>query len=409
MAARKAAHAFAIREALALYDQALEAIGHSGGPADGRTVIEVHRAKSTLHFVMSEFDRARAEAEQVAALARQLRDRQREAKALSRVAWAAVWQRDLDGAVARAREAIDVAGPLGGEEVLARAYFTIGYVRAGTGALAEAREAIGQALAAGRASQATTYLSLSLSVAGLLKNWEGEYGAAAQLQTEGLQLARERNVLVPLLFGLFYHGLTLSGQGAYEHGLALFREGIAIAERVGDETIHHSRLLNCLGWLHFELGDLDRAIELTRRSAEMVNRGRLDISLRNAEITLGNIYLAKGDLVQAGELLDGAFLLWKRSAEYPWMRWRYSMRLFDSLGRLGSLGASQRGRGNLRTRASTWRPVLGRVRIWSKAGASGPRSRSRGANSTTRRSPSRRLSGRPSPSPIRHSSGRRTS
>ncbi len=190
MAARKAAHAFAIREALALYDQALEAAEHSNRPEDGRTVIEVHRAKSTLHFVVSEFDRARAEAEQVAALARQLRDRQREAKALSRVAWAAVWQRDLDGAVARAREAIDVAGPIGGEEVLARAYFTIGYVRAGTGALAEAHEAIDKALAAGRASQISTYLSLSLSVAGLLKSWEGNYGAAATLQAEGVQLAR---------------------------------------------------------------------------------------------------------------------------------------------------------------------------------------------------------------------------
>ena len=128
--------------------------------------------------------------------------------------------------------------------------------------------------------------------------------------------------------------MTLSGQGAYERGLALFREGVTLAERVGDETIHHNRLLNCLGWLHFELGDLDRAIELTRRSAEMVRRGRLDIHLRNAEITLGNIYLAQRDLVQAGELLDGAYRLWERSAENLWMRWRYSMRLFDSLGRL---------------------------------------------------------------------------
>jgi DNA-binding NtrC family response regulator/tetratricopeptide (TPR) repeat protein len=333
MAARKAAHAFAIREALALYDQALEAAEHVNRPEDG-TVIEIHRAKSTLHFVVSEFDRARAEAEQVAALARQLQDRQREAKALSRVAWAAVWQRDLDGSVARAREAIDVAGPVGAEEVRARAYFTIGYVRAGAGALAEAREAIDQAIAAGRASQIPTYLSLSLSVAGLLKSWEGAYAEAAQLQAEGLQLARQRNQLVPLLFGFFYGGLTLSGQGEYERGLALFREGVALAERVGDEVIHHSRLLNCLGWLHFELGDLERAIELTRRSAEMVHRGRLDTSLRNAEITLGNIYLAQGDLTQAGDILDDVHRLWERSSANPWMRWRYSMRLFDSLGRL---------------------------------------------------------------------------
>lgn len=218
--------------------------------------------------------------------------------------------------------------------MLARAYFTIGYVRGATGALAEAREAIDQVLSAGRASQLTTYLSLSLSLAGLLKNWEGDYGGAAELQAEGLQLAREHNMLVPLLFGLFFHGLTLSGQGEYERALALFREGVTLAERVGDETIHYSRLLNCLGWLHLELGNFERASGFTRRSAEMVNRERLDTSLRNAEITLANVYLAKGDLVQAGELLDGAHRLWERSAASPWMRWRYSMRLFDSLGRL---------------------------------------------------------------------------
>ena len=333
MAAKKAAQAFAIREAIALYNQALEAAGHTGGAADARAVIEIHRAKSTLHFVVSEFELARAESEQVAALARHLGDRRREAKALSAIGWAAMWARDLDGAVTHAREAIAVAGPDGGDTV-ARAYFTIGYVRAGTGALAEAREAIDQALAASRASPMTAYLSLSLSFAGLLENWQGEYGSAAQLQAEGLQLARERNLLVPLLFGLFFHGLTLSGQGDYEGALALFREGVTLAERVGDEAIHHSRLLNCLGWLHLELGDLDRAVELTRRSAEMVNRGRLDTSLRNAELTLANVYLVKGDLGQAQELLDGAHRLWERSAASPWMRWRYSMRLFDGLGRL---------------------------------------------------------------------------
>ncbi len=334
LAARKAAQAFAIREALTLYDQALAATTHASEPSDPRTVMEIHRAKSTLRFVVSEFDHARAEGERGAVLARQLGDRMREAKALSRVAWAAVWQRDLEGAVARAQEAIRVAGPTGGEEVLARAYFTIGYVRAATGALAEARQAIDQALAASRASQVTSYLSLSLSFAGLLKSWEGEYADAAQLQAEGLRLARDGNSLVPQLFGLFFHGLTLSGQGQYERALSLFREGVTLAERVGHETIHYSRLLNCLGWVHLELGDFDRAVDFTRRSAAMVDRGRLDTSLRNAEITLGNIALARHDVAQAGELLEAANWHWERSAASPWMRWRYSMRLFDSLGRL---------------------------------------------------------------------------
>ena len=256
--------------------------------------------------MVSEFDHARAEGERGAVLARQLGDRMREAKALSRVAWAAVWQRDLEGAVARAEEAIRVAGPTGGEEVLARAYFTIGYVRAATGALAEARQAIDQALAASRASQVTAYLSLSLSFAGLLKSWEGEYAGAAQLQAEGLRLARDGNSLVPQLFGLFFHGLTLSGQGQYERALSLFRGGRhpGRARRRRDDPLQPAAELPRLGAL--ELGDFDRAVDFTRRSAAMVDRGRLDTSLRNAEITLGNIALARHDVAQAGELLEAA-------------------------------------------------------------------------------------------------------
>ena len=57
-----------------------------------------------------------------------------------------------------------------------------------------------------------------------------------QLQAEGLRLARDGNSLVPQLFGLFFHGLTLSGQGQYDRALSLFREGVTLAERVGDET-----------------------------------------------------------------------------------------------------------------------------------------------------------------------------
>ena len=55
--------------------------------------------------------------------------------------------------------------------------------------------------------------SLSLSTAGLLRNWEGDYEAAVRLQDEGLSLARDRQLLVPLLFSCFLRGLTLTEQG----------------------------------------------------------------------------------------------------------------------------------------------------------------------------------------------------
>jgi DNA-binding NtrC family response regulator/tetratricopeptide (TPR) repeat protein len=331
-AAEKAANAFATREALALYDQALEILGETGSP-DLPTVMDIHAAKATLYFVLSEFDRSRAEAERIVPLARQIGDRMREAKALAGIAWAATWARDLDGAVARAREAIQAAEPVAGEAVLARAHLTIGFVRAVSGGLEEARDAIDRALVASQSGGEVADRSLVLSVAGLLKNWEADYAAAARLQAEGLALARRHNLLVPLLLNFFLHGLTLAGKGDYERALALFREGLTFAESVGDEAIHH-RLLNCLGWVHAELGDLEGAIELNRRSAEVGRRRSDPGTFPNAEVNLGDVYLAKGDLALAAEHLEGAYAFCENPRTSQWMRWRYSIRLFASLGGL---------------------------------------------------------------------------
>ena len=116
-----------------------------------------------------------------------------------------------------------------------------------------------------------------------------------------------------------------------------------LAERIGDEVIHYSRLLNCLGWLHLELGDL-----VSSCRAEQPKRGdcgtwaaRPCLSKRR-DPDLGNIYLAKGEIARAGDLLDEAYRFWESPSTNPWMQGRYSMRLFDSLGRLclarGELG-----------------------------------------------------------------------
>jgi DNA-binding NtrC family response regulator/tetratricopeptide (TPR) repeat protein len=298
-AAAKAARAFAVREALTLYGQALEAAGRPGGLADPGAVSEIHEARAALYFVLSEFDRSRAEAERVMVLARQVGDRAREVKALAAIGWAAMWARDLDGSVAHAREAIRVAGPGGGATV-ARAQFTIGFVRAVSGGLDEARGAIEQALVTSLSSREWATRSLSLSVAGVLKNWEGEYDAASRLQAEGLVLAREHHLLIPLLFNFFIHGMTLTGKGDYEAALTLFREGLSFAEKVGDEAIHH-RLLNCLGWLHTELGDLDGAIDLNRQSAEVGRRRNDPGTFPNAEVNLGEVYLAGSSGYSVGD------------------------------------------------------------------------------------------------------------
>jgi transcriptional regulator with AAA-type ATPase domain/tetratricopeptide (TPR) repeat protein len=336
-AARQAEQSFATREALALYDEAKSAAEQqAGGIAAPATLIAIHEAKARLHFVRSDFEQSGAEAERILPLARLTGDAVKEGEALATIAWASTWGRKLDAALRFARDALTVAEPAGALAVQGRALFTIGFVRAVTGVLDESQAALDHAIALSTRAGDVTHRSLSLTTAGLLQNWAGDYDAAIRLQDEGLVLARERGQLLPLLFSCFMRGLTLTGKGDYDEGFAAFAEGLTLAERVGDEAIHH-RLLNCLGWLYAELGDLDHAEALNTISARIGQRRRDPGTQPNAELNLGDIFRARGDLLRAQEFYDGVHRYYRDPASSVWMRVRYSTRMFAGLGELALL------------------------------------------------------------------------
>jgi transcriptional regulator with AAA-type ATPase domain/tetratricopeptide (TPR) repeat protein len=331
-AAAQAERTFAIREALAHYDAALDAARHlGGGVGDPATLIPIHEAKARLFFVISEFEHSEAEGERILPLARLTGNRIKEAEALATIAWAAMWsRRDLDAAIRASREAIAVAEPAGALAVQARAHLTIGFIRGVTGVSDESHAELDKAVAISAAAGDRVYRSLSLTIGGLLRNWTGDYDEAARMQAEGLSLARETGVLVPLLFSCFMRGLTLTGKGDYDEAFAAFNEGLSLAERVGDEAIHH-RLLNCLGWLYGDLGDLDEAEALNAVSARIGRRRNDPGTQPNAELNLAEVFRVRGDLARAKDQYDAVFGYWKNPTT-EWMRFRYSIRMFAGMG-----------------------------------------------------------------------------
>ena len=331
-AAEQAEKTFATREALAHYDAALGAAQKlGGGVGDPATLIAIHEAKARLYFVISEFEESAAEGERILPLARLTGNRVKEAEALATIAWAAMWsRRDLDAAIRASRDAIAVAEPVGALAVQARAHLTIGFIRGVTGVTDESHAELDKAVAISAAAGDRVYRSLSLTIGGLLRNWIGDYEEAARMQAEGLALARDTGVLVPLLFSCFMRGLTLTGKGEYDEAFASFNEGLSLTERVGDEAIHH-RLLNCLGWLYADLGDLDEAEALNAVSAQ-IGRRRSDPGTQpNAELNLADVFRVRGDLARAKDQYDAVFRYWKHPTT-EWMRFRYSIRMFAGMG-----------------------------------------------------------------------------
>jgi class 3 adenylate cyclase/tetratricopeptide (TPR) repeat protein/ribosomal protein L40E len=332
-AAEKAAKAFTIREAIALYDEALEAARKLGDTLQSKILMEIQQAKMSLYFILSDFESSRAEGERLQGLARRFADRANEGAALAGMGFASLWAHNFDRALDYSRQAMEVAEKINAQPVLARGHLTTGIVYAVTGQLHDAGREFERVLTLTRSAGEIFHQSLALALTGFLKNWEGDYDEALHLQSEGLRLARKHNVLVPLLHGLFIHGVTLTGKGNYDEALQVFEEGLGVTEKVGDEIDRH-RLLNSLGWLYIEIGDLDRAINVNQKGAEGARKRGDSETIANPELNLADIFLSKGDLVLAQELLEGVYKLTKDPATSDWMKWRYSTHLFASLGEL---------------------------------------------------------------------------
>ncbi len=213
-AAQQAEQSFATREALALYDEARRRRNSkAGGVGDPARSSRIHEAKARLYFVTSDFERSAAEGERILPLARLTGDSIKEAEALATIAWASTWGRNLDAAVRFSREALAVGGA--GRRARGagpRAFHDRVRARRDRRARREpaSRSTRRWRSAAPPAMPCTR--SLSLSTAGLLRNWAGDYAEAARLQSEGHALARDRGLLVPLLFSCFLRGLTLTAR-----------------------------------------------------------------------------------------------------------------------------------------------------------------------------------------------------
>jgi class 3 adenylate cyclase/tetratricopeptide (TPR) repeat protein len=332
----KAAKAFALQEALRFYEEALAAARQLGGGIPVTTLMEIHGARSDLFFSVGDFSRAQTEADERLTLSRRAGDRTSEAGALVQGAIARVWREDFPEGVARATEAIEVSEAVGAQPALAGALFVTGLVSAVTGEHEKADEQMGRALSISRSERDFTRQGTVLFFIGLLRGWHGRYRETVTLGTEGVRLAREQQLVSPLMRCLWTQGIGYSGLGDYDAACAALREGLTLAEKLGDEGFM-CRFLNTLGWVHIECGDLDLGLEVSARGLELARRDRHATGAERAAFTLlneGDAFMARRDLAAASEKLEEALQIVKHPPPSRWMTWRYSTHCYVSLGEL---------------------------------------------------------------------------
>jgi class 3 adenylate cyclase/tetratricopeptide (TPR) repeat protein len=341
-AAGKAATAFGLRQALDLYGEALEAARRLGDRVQATVFIDIHRARADLFFAVGDFDRSRAEAEVLVEITRRVQDRLAEANALVQVANAQQWAENLPAALERSREAIEIAETLGAAAPLSGGFFVRGYVEAVSGDLDAAEADLGRAVEIARISGDPNRQAFALHLLGLRKSWQGQYGEGLRLNGDATRIAREHRLVSPLCRSLWLHGLASAETGHYDAGLAALDEGLALAEKIGDDA-YIPRFLNTLGWLRIDCGDFALGVELSELAYEHTNRSsraghgtgaERRAFIRNNE---ADALIAQGDLVGAGEALNESLHTVQHPPPSRWMTWRYATHCYASLGQLALL------------------------------------------------------------------------
>jgi class 3 adenylate cyclase/tetratricopeptide (TPR) repeat protein len=338
-AADKAAKAFGLRQAIDLNGQALDAAARLGDRVTPAALMAIHRERSELCFGVFDLDGAREAAEAVVALARRHGDRAAEAGGLAQLASTLQWAEEFPPALERVGEAIEIGEAIDAPRPLAAALYVRGYIRAVSGDLDGADEDVGRSLRIARAHGDIGREALVLYLHALHHGWQGRYDEGLAAGREGVRLAREHRLVVPLLRCLWNEALALSELGSYDAAFETLREGLALGEKIGDDAFI-PRFLNTLGWLCIQCGDFARGVEFSERAyaATMASaRARHGSGAeRRAFIRIneGDAFLAQGDLGAAAEALAEARSIVRHPPASRWMTWRYGMHCAASEGQL---------------------------------------------------------------------------
>ena len=331
--ADKAADACAVQEAIDYYDQALSTLQHFPPDQAISTQKMLHHKKAELFPLISDFDNAHKENHFVAELAKQTGDALAEGTALAAMAENSMFNHQLDRALEESRRVIAIGHQIDAQQLLAAGHYTKGHTQAVIGYLQDARKnlEISQSLSA--ASRSAYHQSMVVMVISELDAWQGNYGTSILKANDAVAIARQHNLLFPLLNCLWSLGLPLVAKGDYDAAMAAFSEALSLAEKFGAE-IFRNRILNSLGWLYAECGDLPQAIEFNTRASDFSSSRGDPECIANSELNLGDAFLAQGDLVTAKDFFEKTQRLVKKPSTSDWMRWRYSQHLFAGLAEL---------------------------------------------------------------------------
>ncbi|HEX2276087.1 MAG TPA: AAA family ATPase [Candidatus Tectomicrobia bacterium] len=251
----------AFREAVAFFDEALQALARLPKPGDTRGLaLDLRLALGDALNALGEYERRLALLNEAAALARALDDRSRLARVFVQIAHVRRIMGDTDGAMAAGRQAFELAAALGDSAVQVEVFHRLGQVYYAIGDFGRTVELLRWNVEA--ADRASSTLSTDVRIQsqawlGGILCWLGAFAEGRRHGQEALRLATlvGRGVTPIIAHGCLGHGYLT--QGDLEPAIQVLEQGLTLCRASG-----------ILDWLRPTMANLGSAYALQGRLAE---------------------------------------------------------------------------------------------------------------------------------------------
>ncbi len=322
-----ATHAYANAEAETLYTHALSLVDRLDAEVQAKTEAVVHEKRSATRLALGRFSEAAEDSTRMVELARANDDTTSEFAGLRSLTQALFYSHRLDETAECAAQALAVAERSESAEWQADVMNLVGLKQLCWGELRDAKRTLDQGIALARSVEHRSALGQTLTWRAALLYWQSDYAAADDMLAEAVQLHADLRDGFHLVASLFFQGLVWGNQRRISESLTVLNEALAMAQHNGD-SFWWPRLPNCIGWIHRELQDFDRATNQDQQGVDVGREHGVLEAQANSLINLGIDYTRgeqRGDPLPVFREVEDIF---NRDA---WFRWRYNIRLQAAL------------------------------------------------------------------------------
>ena len=315
--------AHATAEAIEHYSKAINLVVKLGPDERVRSLPPIYVKRGAVNMACGRFDAAIADFEFAIDLARDGGDLQTEHAALNGLVITLFVAHRLDEMAKRSEEALKLSERSGNKALRLETLAYLAQLRRCYGELTEAIRLSEEIIDAAGTQEDQGAVVMALLQRGELHFHQTEYAQAVDFLKRGLKGALRLGDGFKYQYGLFMLGMAQANLGKISAALATLDEMRTISERNGDH-FWPVRYPNCVGWIHRELQDINRAVAEDTLGANMTRDSELHEVLAHSLINLSYDHVQRGTREQARSALKGA-----EAARHQddWMAWRHNIRL----------------------------------------------------------------------------------